>query len=242
MRIQPATAMRGTACPQAGTARGRCAASAARRRRSRRRWPAQRQVDGHQHHAQLVVGQHHAHRRHGPPAASACSISVWPGKSHAGGRQRFLVDRCGDDGRRGALPHPAHRGVDAGGRRRAGARIDLSPRAGRPGPAGRPGGCQHGRQPGGTWPASAGSSITATGSRRAAGHAPRLQHRGVAQHDAPDSRPCRWAPARSRDRCPRRRPSSPARACRHAGLSISMKRCSTPNWRAATQAATAGAP
>jgi hypothetical protein len=45
----------------------------------RRRWPAQRHVDGHQHHAQFVVGQHHAHRRRGRRPASACSISVWPG-------------------------------------------------------------------------------------------------------------------------------------------------------------------
>jgi hypothetical protein len=41
---------------------------------------AQRDVDGDQHHAQLVVGQHHAHRRRPPAAAKACSISVWPGK------------------------------------------------------------------------------------------------------------------------------------------------------------------
>ena len=42
---------------------------------------AQRHVDAHQHHAQFVVGQHHAHRRGRPPAgaARACSISVWPG-------------------------------------------------------------------------------------------------------------------------------------------------------------------
>ena len=81
--FRPATAMRGARpAPARRAARGRCGSSsstASKVTASIAR--AQRHVDGDQHDAQLVVGQHHAHRRQRcpPAAASACSISVWPG-------------------------------------------------------------------------------------------------------------------------------------------------------------------
>ena len=89
---------------------------------------AQREVDRHQHHPQLVVGQHHAHWRQraalrgqglqhlgvARKCATCCS-------------QRFFMDRRGDDGR--ALPclHQLHGVLDAARSGRAVLGVDAAP-------------------------------------------------------------------------------------------------------------------
>ena len=102
--------------------------------------PAQRQVDRHQHHAQLVVGQHHAHRRRRAaarrraPAASRCGRDT----AMPAAAKRLLVDRRGDDRRGLAGPDPRDRCFDAARRGGAGARVDRRRSARRSGrPAGR---------------------------------------------------------------------------------------------------------
>ncbi len=92
--------------------------------------PPQRQVDRHQHHAQLVVGQHHAHRRHrlvrhGGQRLQHLGVAR---KRDAGGRQRLLVDRRRDDRASGALLHPCHGLLDAAGGGGTGARRDRAER------------------------------------------------------------------------------------------------------------------
>ena len=94
--------------------------------------PPQRHMDGHQHHPQLVIGQHHAHRRAAGHGLQHLGMA-W--KMDACSGQRLLVDRRGDDRRhlaaqcqrRGGLDaqgggaacgglHPAHRQVSQNGR------------------------------------------------------------------------------------------------------------------------------
>ena len=137
---------------------------------------AQRHVDRDEHRAQLVVGQHHAHRRH-DAAARRQRLQHFgvAGIGDASRGERLLVDRRGDDRRRlarlarGAPPprcrprrprRPAHR------RGRA---------ARRGGPPAAPRPAAPVRSAAARAAASAGASITATGSsvpsqRRGAAH------------------------------------------------------------------------
>ena len=194
---------------------------------------AQRQVDGHQHHAQLVVGQHHAHRRRRRRrGASACSISVWPGKGHAGGGQRLLVDRRGDDGRHLAGAAPARRRASMQrAAARAGSGRRRGPAAASARPAGRPGGCSTGRQPGGT-AGSVGRRVD-----RATAAAAGSARRGAARPRRPAPRAPAGAPrAKARDddlgadaagvAHRQRQQGRVMAAVAQAGLSMSMKRCS----------------
>ena len=90
---------------------------------------AQRQVDRHQHRAQLVVGQHHAHRRRAAArAASACSISVWPGYGTPAAASASLWIGAVTIPPACALLHQPHRALDAGGRGPAAARVDPAER------------------------------------------------------------------------------------------------------------------
>ena len=85
---------------------------------------AQREVDRHQHDAQLLVGQHHANRHAAGQGLQHLGVARI---GDARGGQRRLVQRRRDQAR--ALPalHRTHRRLDARGGRRAGTRIDLAP-------------------------------------------------------------------------------------------------------------------
>lgn len=197
---------------------------------------AQRDVDRHQHHTQLLVGQHHAHRRQ--LAAVGCQGLQHLGvarKRHAGGRQRLLVDRRGDQGRSLAGTHPAHRLLDAGRRRRPGTGVDTAPGQRRQA-FGQRGRHQH-RQASRRHHREIGRRVD----HRDHAGASTAQHRRVADDDAVRG----LAPAEGRG--DDLRPDAGGVAHRdqqrrvHTGLSISMKRCSRPKC-AATAAAAAGAP
>jgi hypothetical protein len=60
---------------------------------------AQRHVDGHQHDLELLIGQHHAHRRCRLPWSGGTRLQQlgMARERHAGQRQRFLVNRRGDE-------------------------------------------------------------------------------------------------------------------------------------------------
>ena len=229
--------------PARRAARGRCGSSrstASKRHRVDR--TAQRQVDRDQHRAQLVVGQHHAHRRRRAAGRGQRLQHLGvAGIGHAGRGQRLLVDRRGDDAGHLARPHQLDRALDARRRRRAGARIDR-PTARATRSAGSPSAWQH---------------------RARSPAAPRSASRGVARRAPPPACPPvsaaarritatspsttqpRAAPPRNSlamisGRCRRHRPSSaPARRwqCVQAGLSMSMNWCSSPKC-CATWAAT----
>ena len=89
----------------------------------------QRQVDRHQHRAQLLVGQHHAHRwDHAVSRAQRLQHLGVPRERHARGRQRLLVNRRGDDCRHLARQRMGGRLFDAGGCGGTGTRIDPTQR------------------------------------------------------------------------------------------------------------------
>ena len=79
---------------------------------------AQRQVDRHQHHAQLAIGQHHPHRRWRAAGGAARGQRLQhlgvPGVRHTRCGEGFFVDRRGDDRRAGAALNQAHGMLDAG--------------------------------------------------------------------------------------------------------------------------------
>jgi len=106
----------------------------------------QRLVDGDQHHAQFVVGQHHAHRRRRLARRRRQRLQHLgvAGEADAGSRQRLLVDGRGDDGAGLAGLHPAHRGLDAQRRSRTAQRID-APQRQRRQPFGQSRRGQHGK-------------------------------------------------------------------------------------------------
>ena len=87
---------------------------------------AQRHVDGHQHTAQFVVGQHHAHLRwclsgHGRQRLEHFGVTR---KWHRRRRQRFFVDGRGHDGRDFAAHRQRNRLLDTSRSRGTGARIN----------------------------------------------------------------------------------------------------------------------
>ena len=200
--------------------------------------PAQRQVDGDQHDAQLIVGQHHAHGRWLGPHAGCSGQGLQhlgvPRIEHAGCSQGFLVDRRGDDGAAGAGQHQRHRMFDAARRRGAVAGVDRALRQRRQ--AAREAPRLHQRQAA-RW--HLGQVVGRVDHRRhgspcAAQHAGVPDHHGVAQLTerkgaGDDLRADAGGVAHGHDQG------------LHAGLSTSMNRCSRPNC-AATCAATAGAP
>ena len=132
VRVEPGDRdARRAAGPSAPRPRARCGSSRAPRRRSPRRsrwrsdmWIVTSTV------AQLVVGQHHAHRRQraagGGERLQHLGVA---GIADAGRGERLLVDRRGDD-----APPPrractsAHRALDAARRGGAGARVDAAER------------------------------------------------------------------------------------------------------------------
>ena len=154
---------------------------------------AQRHVDADQHGAQFVVGQHHAHRHVAPAATPACARGLGlqqlgvARERHAGGGQRLLVQRRGDE--RGDLA--AQRGARGPDHR---IRRDAAGRGAHPAPAtqavaggARPAaaGCSAAAPA----PASAGDSITRDRQRRLARPRPatarpRRMVRQVAGHEA----------------------------------------------------------
>ena len=76
---------------------------------------AQRQVDRDQHGAQLVVGQHHAHRRRrAARIGERLQHLGMPRVADAGRGERFLVDRRSDDGCHRAAASERRRDFDAG--------------------------------------------------------------------------------------------------------------------------------
>ena len=89
---------------------------------------AQGHMDGHQHHPQLVVGQHHAHRRQLPLRVGAERLQQLgvAGMVDAAGMQRFLVDGRRDQRARAAGLLLMHRRDDAARRRRARRRADAA--------------------------------------------------------------------------------------------------------------------
>jgi hypothetical protein len=91
---------------------------------------AQRGVDRDQHGAQLVVGQHHAHRRRRRAGAGRERLQHLgvAGVADAGGSERFLVDRRRDQRRGRAGSDDGDRLLDAARRGRAGARVDAAER------------------------------------------------------------------------------------------------------------------
>ena len=127
--LRPATATRGRVAPKASAA---ACGDADRRQHGveghRLDRLAQRHVDRHQHRLQLVVGEHHAHRRQraarGRERLQHLGVA---GIGDAGGGEGFLVDRRRDQ----ALASPRctrrDRLLDAARRRGAGARVDPCP-------------------------------------------------------------------------------------------------------------------
>ena len=109
---------------------------------------AQREVDRHQHHPQLVIGQHHAHwRQRATLRGQGLQHFRVPWEGDACCRQRFFVDRCGDD--RSALPrlHQLHRMLNAARSGRAVLGVDAAPGQARE-RAVQPRGCAYGQA---TW-------------------------------------------------------------------------------------------
>ena len=208
---------------------------------------AQRLVDGDEHHAQFLVGQHHAHRwRHavGRGLGRQCLQQFGvAGKRHAGRGQRFLVDGRGDERCRLAGLHAPHRMFDAARRRGAVAGVDHAPgqRRQRVGQARRH---QH-RQAARRHRGQVGRRIDHRRHRRAgtAQHVAVAHHHGVGQgagqEGLDDGLGADAGGVAHRHQQGQRRHWIRRRA--HAGLPISMKRCSSPKC-AATCAATAGAP
>ena len=95
--FRPATAMRGAAWPQPPRRDARCAASRARRRRSRRSIASRSEtwiVTSTVRSSSLA-----SIMRTGPAPGPGLQHLGVAGEGHAGGGQRLLVDRRGDDGR-----------------------------------------------------------------------------------------------------------------------------------------------
>ena len=145
---------------------------------------AQRHVDGDQHGPQLVVGQHHAHRRRrGAGRRQRLQHLGVAGIRDAGERQRLLVDGRGDDGPDGALPCQRHRLLDAGSRGGPGAGVDLA-HGGVEQVRGQPIGLQHGNAA--RWDGAGLRGGRDPGDRELpveAGGGP-AQHAEVTEHDA----------------------------------------------------------
>ena len=195
---------------------------------------AQRHVDGHQHHPQLVVGEHHAHRH-----AAAQRLQHF-GVAGVRRRRPRAAPPCGSARSRWPRAAPACARRTACSMQRAAAapaRTSTWPNGASTRSAGIPGAASTGTQRGGT-PAASRRRIDRR-HRHAADEPRRATHHRQVADDGAAGR----CVARERHRDDLR--PDPAgiahRDQRHAGFSISMNSCSSPN-ASARCAATAGAP